>query len=428
MLSLLQLLAMLCIFIFVLTSASVSSAAVKSVLSLSVASCKSIGGNADPGASFMLGDLSEPCYSSQHIMFILVLGVPMFILWVVGIPLFAWAILYRNRALIQAPATGTSDITRAQKKNFESQIAFLYRGYKPTRYYWFLNEMFRKAALVAISVFFPGALHTQLLLASLLIFVCILLQIFGQPFENRVPGAVEFLSLGTSFMIFFLANFLFVDTLSHSAKVVATVLICVLVILFFVVVVIAFIVLQREEMSLAPLRVRLREAYILGHDVPQIMRKWRQNQLREKKLALDRRNVASTQAVIAEADFMSAKSDAQRVSDARRRHAVQVAPGRTAAAERGHDGLLVMETGAMPAWNSTFDQVAIQTTENAKFRVAARGHDASAEDFGNADAATAAEEAIAGAEARQRLREQHNDPTLVVNLDVGARNLMYMHM
>jgi hypothetical protein len=240
-----------------------------------VLSCKSVGGVADPGASFMLGDLTEPCYSSQHVLFILVLGAPMFFAWVLGIPLFAFYILHKNRHLIQAPVLGTSAVVREQKRNFESQMAFIYRGYKPTRYYWFLMEMGRKVVLVAISVFFPGALHTQLMLASLLIFVCILTQIAFQPFENRIPGAVEFISLGTSFMIFFLANFLFVDTVSDAAKVAATVLIVALVFFFFAVVVIALIILMREEASLAPLRVQLREAYIYGHDIGHILRRWR---------------------------------------------------------------------------------------------------------------------------------------------------------
>jgi hypothetical protein len=71
-----------------------------------VLSCKSIGGVADPGASFLLGDLTEPCYSSQHVLFILVLDIQMFFFWVLGTPLFVWAILYFSRALIQAPATG----------------------------------------------------------------------------------------------------------------------------------------------------------------------------------------------------------------------------------------------------------------------------------------------------------------------------------
>lgn len=394
-------------------------------------SCKSIGGVADPGASFMLGDLSEPCYSSQHLLFILVLGVPMLIFWVIGIPLFAWVILYRNRALIQTPATGASDITRAQKKVFESQMAFLYRGYKPTRYYWFLVEMFRKAALVAIAVFFPGALHTQLMMASLLIFACILAQIFAKPFENRIPGAVEFLSLGTSFMIFFLANFLFVDTVSHTAKVVATVLICVLVIFFFVVVVAALVVLQREEMQLAPLRRQLREAHILGHDIAQVMRKWRQEQLRERKLCLDKKTVANSKHLrlpsttatsatgITDNRCTSAQSDTSKIGE-----------------RRSHDEVLVLGSGVTPSWSRTFDLVRDDAASDgavlgahrrevmlAAAAAAANGTTGDGQELGASHASTAAEDAIAGAEARLCEQQATDDPTVIIDLTAPPQYL-----
>jgi len=76
-------------------------------------------------------------------------------------------------------------------------------------------------------------------------------------------------------MIFFLANFLFVDTVSEDAKVVATVLITVLVMVFFVIVVVAFVILLREERDLGPLRVLLREAHVRGLDAKQVIRDWR---------------------------------------------------------------------------------------------------------------------------------------------------------
>ena len=172
-----------------------------------ILSCKNVGGTVDPSASVVLGEMLEPCYSSQHILFIVAIGMPMLILWVLGIPFFAWLVLYRNRDLVMTPAQGASATMRNKKKVFESQMAFLYRGYKPTRYYWFLMEMARKVLLVAISVFFPGALHTQLMLAALLIFACILAQIAAKPFENRIPEFVELFSLFTFSWYFSLQTF-----------------------------------------------------------------------------------------------------------------------------------------------------------------------------------------------------------------------------
>jgi hypothetical protein len=244
-----------------------------------VLTCKTVGDLDDPGASFLLGDMTEPCYSAQHVLFIFALGIPMALLWVLGIPLFAFIVLYRNSHLIQLPAVGVSTIMRVKKRNFEAQMAFLYRGYRPSRYYWFLVEMLKKVILVGISVFFPGALHTQLLMASLLVFVCILAQIASKPFENKVPEFAEFFSLFSSFMIFFLANFLFVDTVSESSKVVVTVIICVAALAFVCVVAASFVILTKEEFSLAPLRKRLALAHASGADTAEVLREWRRDQI-----------------------------------------------------------------------------------------------------------------------------------------------------
>jgi hypothetical protein len=252
-----------------------------------VLTCKTVGDLDDPGASFQLGDMTEPCYSPQHTLFILALGIPMVLLWVLGIPLFAFIVLYRNSHLIQLPAVGVSTIMRVKKRNFEAQMAFLYRGYRPSRYYWFLVEMLKKVILVGISVFFPGALHTQLLMASLLIFLCIIAQIAAKPFENKVPEFAEFFSLFSSFMVFFLANFLFVDTVSESSKVVVTIMICIAALSFLVVVIASVAVLTKEDLALAPLRKRLQIAHASGVDTTEVLREWRREQLALRRARAD---------------------------------------------------------------------------------------------------------------------------------------------
>ena len=246
-------------------------------------SCKSIG--EDASGKFVLGDMSEECYSSTHKLFLIAVAVPMFILWVFGIPFFAFFILFRNRHLIYLSGSNISTVMRERKRAFEAQMAFMYRGYLPTRYYWFLFEMSRKAALVAISVFFPGQLHTQLLMASMLIFIFVLAQVAMRPFENRITEYAEFMSLFTSFMIFYLANFLFIDTVSEAAKELVTWIIIILVVLFVAAIIFAFIKLTREEMELGPLRRRLQAAHAKGEDVNKVLREWRIDQRNKAKAA-----------------------------------------------------------------------------------------------------------------------------------------------
>jgi hypothetical protein len=210
-------------------------------------------------------------------------GLPMFFLWVFGIPFAAFFILFRNRHLIYLSGSNISTVMRERKRLFESQMAFMYRGYLPTRYYWFLLEMSRKAALVAVSVFFPGALHTQLLMASMLIFLCILAQVAGRPFENRITEYAEYVSLFTAFMIFYLANFLFIDAVSEANKQLVTFLIIALVLIFVACIVTSFIKLTREEMQLGPLRRRIQAGHAKGEDIGRILREWRIEQRQKEK-------------------------------------------------------------------------------------------------------------------------------------------------
>jgi hypothetical protein len=134
-----------------------------------------------------------------------------------------------------------------------------------------------------VSVFFPGALHTQLLMASMLIFLCILAQVAGRPFENGITEYSEYVSLFTAFMIFYLANYLFIDSVSEANKQLVTFLIIALVLLFVACIVTAFIKLTREEMHLGPLRRRIQAGHAKGEDIGRILREWRIEQRQKTK-------------------------------------------------------------------------------------------------------------------------------------------------
>jgi len=223
------------------------------------------------------------CWSRDHLLFFLLLGLPMGLVWVVGLPVFASWYLYRNRNLIQMHHSGVSSVMRKQKLAFESRMAFLYRGYRVTRYYWFLLELFRKVALVAIPIFFPGQLHTQLILAALIVFLFIAAQVWARPFENKITEFVEYFSLFSSFMIFFLANFLFIDSVKQTVKDTVKWFIVLILIFFLASLLVAFILLAREELELGPLRLRIYNAHVAGDDVQVVIRQWRIARLKRKR-------------------------------------------------------------------------------------------------------------------------------------------------
>lgn len=209
--------------------------------------CKQLGQSSEQ--TYLLADLSEQCYTTTHIAFILIVCLPMMVLYVFGIPLITFTYLYKNRDIIELdPSTLTPDLASLaeKKKEFGAKMAFVYQGFTPKYYYWFLAEMIRKTMLVAVSVFFIGKLHLQILMASFMVFGCLLAQLAAQPFENKLMDYMEFLSLFCSFCLFFLGNFFFVDGLSREVRVIVTVTIVADIFLFAVGVIYCFLWMLRH--------------------------------------------------------------------------------------------------------------------------------------------------------------------------------------
>ena len=131
-------------------------------------SCKTIG-----GTDYLQVDLEEPCYESRHLSMILLLGLPQLFLYVLGLPLLVLKFLKRNRAdLFKNPVVLT-------------RWGLFFKGYKEDRYYWELVITLRKVCVVALSVFGRElGVQRQSQVALLLLLVCIILEIIGQPFRE----------------------------------------------------------------------------------------------------------------------------------------------------------------------------------------------------------------------------------------------------
>jgi hypothetical protein len=64
--------------------------------------------------------LEEECWSTSHMVWVSLCGIPMLLVYVVGIPASAFVILYRNRAAIPTAAT-------AKHEAFHNKFSFLYK-------------------------------------------------------------------------------------------------------------------------------------------------------------------------------------------------------------------------------------------------------------------------------------------------------------
>lgn len=199
--------------------------------------CQKLG--PDGKQAYLASDLEEECWTPNHMSMLIIVCLPMTIFWVVGIPLIIFIHMFSNRELIQLnhrvlPPEMKDLVDR--KLEFEAQMAFVYQGYQAIFYYWFLMEQFRKMALVATGVFFMSKLNMQILLASVIVFICLWAQIQCDPFDFVIMDWIEFYSLFTCFNVFYLGQFFFADAgvTGDDVKEVVSVLIAMMCMLFFV--------------------------------------------------------------------------------------------------------------------------------------------------------------------------------------------------
>ena len=94
------------------------------------------------------------CYQGQHMFFISAVAFPGIGLWVLGIPLFAFFVLFKNRRVINL--MGKKEITRAENNEItqlKMKYGFLFSGYRAQTFFWEIMLMYRKIFIIMASVF-----------------------------------------------------------------------------------------------------------------------------------------------------------------------------------------------------------------------------------------------------------------------------------
>lgn len=134
----------------------------------------------DTGSIYFLDqDLDIQCYEGLHNYWAFGCALPAFIFWGLGIPLFAWRLLKKN-------------IPNFDQIEFKSKFGFLYDGYKVKRYYWEFIILYRKIAMVFISIFLVTfGTHIQALFVLLVAFLCYILQSYSEPFMHDELNQME---------------------------------------------------------------------------------------------------------------------------------------------------------------------------------------------------------------------------------------------
>ena len=145
---------------------------------------------------YLLADLEENCNSTRRNLYVLFIGIPQLLLFVLGLPIIGLGFLYRNRFNLDTIPV-------------RARYGIFFGGYRKDRYYWEFFLVFRKVAVIAISGFGVGmSAEMQALLLLLILMVCCILQYQFQPFDvlgvakkrHRILPGLEFSVLGMLIM------------------------------------------------------------------------------------------------------------------------------------------------------------------------------------------------------------------------------------
>ena len=137
------------------------------------------------GVPYLLVDLEIECGKDDHPFFSLFVALPSLCVWGVGIPVVALLLMYKNYRKGKL-----HDI--AVKKKY----GFLFLGYKKRAYYWEIVILYRKMAIVFISVFLVSLeVTTQALVAFVVMMFAYIAHYKKRPFEPAELDDAEYRSI-----------------------------------------------------------------------------------------------------------------------------------------------------------------------------------------------------------------------------------------
>eukprot|EP00736_Rhodelphis_marinus_P004900 Rmarinus@m.7032 len=138
--------------------------------------------------SFLLESMDIECYTEDHIKQLQFVFIPGLVLYVCGIPMLAFYLLYRNRHHLSEPLVA-------------AKYGFLYSGFEVEFFWWECWIMLRKTVVAFITVFMTGfAVTVQGLCLLGFLVVSMTLHVYAQPYNNDFFDNLESLSLASSFL------------------------------------------------------------------------------------------------------------------------------------------------------------------------------------------------------------------------------------
>ena len=127
-------------------------------------------------------DLNISWFSREHLTWAILFGIPMIIIWVLGAPLTALYVLYKQR----------NNLDDSSVKRY---MIVMYQGLKHKAFYWEIINVARKVILLSLNVFLPERSKTAKGgFAMIVVLVLYRTQIYIQPFTLKANNDCELLS------------------------------------------------------------------------------------------------------------------------------------------------------------------------------------------------------------------------------------------
>jgi len=168
-----------------------------------------------PGESWVIADLSEQCWTARHFKSVVFISIPSIAVWVLGLPTLVLGLLVRARMkLHELP----------QRVKF----SFLFKGYDPKWFYWEFVILYRKIAIVSVSVFLaPMSVRVESLTILAILLAAVYLQLRYQPYNEETLNKLEIKSILVSAVTIYAG--LYYDT--HSMSTVLNLLLFILIVM-----------------------------------------------------------------------------------------------------------------------------------------------------------------------------------------------------
>lgn len=130
---------------------------------------------------YLYEDMTVQCYDDQWLTR-LPLSLLAVLLYPVGVPVFFFSILYRNRG-------------RLNQDGILARYGDLYSCYKPEYFYYEIVEMSRKLLLTGIVIYIKPGTGLQLLVAVCISCIFLMLHTDKKPFKNEEDNTMQFFAL-----------------------------------------------------------------------------------------------------------------------------------------------------------------------------------------------------------------------------------------